>query len=879
MERLGLNEIRRRFLDFYASKDHYVGKSASLIPQNDKSILIINSGMAPLKAYFAGTETPPKKRMCTCQKCIRTGDIDNVGHTARHGTFFEMLGNFSFGDYFKKESLTWGVEFLTQHLGFPLEKLWATVYLDDEEAINIWKSLGMDPAHIVRLGKEDNFWEIGLGPCGPDSEIFYDRGEAFGCGKPDCRPGCDCDRFLEIWNHVFTQFSKEEDGSYSNLAHPNIDTGMGLERMACVMQGTDSIFDVDTIKYILDGVVEKSGVTYHDGEKATDVSIRIITDHLRALTFMIADGIMPSNEGRGYVLRRLLRRAARHGRILGMQGSFLVELSNRVIAVSGEAYPELIEKKDYIQKIIQVEEDNFAATIDKGEEIIAGYIDELKQAGQTVLDGARAFKLYDTFGFPLELTEEILAENGFTADKDGFQKHMQAQKELARKNRKSNEDEGWDKQELELDVAKTVFTGYDRLLDTGKVLAIIVDGKSSESIGEDQKGLVITDQTPFYAEGGGQVCDKGFMSTVTEADDEKIFDAEVLKVEKKDGIFYHTIQVLANEIHVGDEVLLAVDPEKRYASARNHTATHLLQKALREVVGSHVEQAGSMVNENVLRFDFSHFEAVSAAQLEEVERLVNEAINNFLPVNTAEMTMEEAQKTGAMALFGEKYGATVRVVNAGDWSIELCGGTHVKNTGEIGAFKIVSEGGVASGVRRIEAVTGAGVLQAAKQAEALTAQVCETLKCNKTVLVDKARSMAEELKALKKELEELKKAAMGGEVDAMVANAKEINGVKLICKEFADFQIADLRNLSDDIKAAHQGIVMVFATVNGPKVTFLVSVTDDLLDKGYHAGNMIKQIAAACGGGGGGKADMAQAGAKDASKIKEAFEVAEALIK
>ncbi len=879
MERLGLNEIRRRFLDFYASKDHYVGKSASLIPQNDKSILIINSGMAPLKAYFAGTETPPKKRMCTCQKCIRTGDIDNVGHTARHGTFFEMLGNFSFGDYFKKESLTWGVEFLTQHLGFPLEKLWATVYLDDEEAINIWKSLGMDPAHIVRLGKEDNFWEIGLGPCGPDSEIFYDRGEAFGCGKPDCRPGCDCDRFLEIWNHVFTQFSKEEDGSYSNLAHPNIDTGMGLERMACVMQGTDSIFDVDTIKYILDGVVEKSGVTYHDGEKATDVSIRIITDHLRALTFMIADGIMPSNEGRGYVLRRLLRRAARHGRILGMQGSFLVELSNRVIAVSGEAYPELIEKKDYIQKIIQVEEDNFAATIDKGEEIIAGYIDELKQAGQTVLDGARAFKLYDTFGFPLELTEEILAENGFTADKDGFQKHMQAQKELARKNRKSNEDEGWDKQELELDVAKTVFTGYDRLLDTGKVLAIIVDGKSSESIGEDQKGLVITDQTPFYAEGGGQVCDKGFMSTVTEADDEKIFDAEVLKVEKKDGIFYHTIQVLANEIHVGDEVLLAVDPEKRYASARNHTATHLLQKALREVVGSHVEQAGSMVNENVLRFDFSHFEAVSAAQLEEVERLVNEAINNFLPVNTAEMTMEEAQKTGAMALFGEKYGATVRVVNAGDWSIELCGGTHVKNTGEIGAFKIVSEGGVASGVRRIEAVTGAGVLQTAKQAEALTAQVCETLKCNKTVLVDKARSMAEELKALKKELEELKKAAMGGEVDAMVANAKEINGVKLICKEFADFQIADLRNLSDDIKAAHQGIVMVFATVNGPKVTFLVSVTDDLLDKGYHAGNMIKQIAAACGGGGGGKADMAQAGAKDASKIKEAFEVAEALIK
>ena len=879
MERLGLNEIRRRFLDFYASKDHYVGKSASLIPRNDKSILIINSGMAPLKAYFAGTETPPKKRMCTCQKCIRTGDIDNVGHTARHGTFFEMLGNFSFGDYFKKESLSWGVEFLTQHLGFPLEKLWATVYLDDEEAINIWKSLGMNPDHIVRLGKEDNFWEIGLGPCGPDSEIFYDRGEEFGCGKPDCKPGCDCDRFLEIWNHVFTQFSKEEDGSYSNLAHPNIDTGMGLERMACVMQGTDSIFDVDTIKYILDGVVEKSGVTYHDGAEPTDVSIRIITDHLRAMTFMIADGIMPSNEGRGYVLRRLLRRAARHGRILGIEGSFLVALSNRVIEVSGEAYPELLEKKEYIQKIIQVEEDNFATTIDKGEEIIAGYIDDLKQTGKTVLDGASVFKLYDTFGFPLELTEEILAENGFTADKEGFQTHMQAQKELARKNRKSNEDEGWDKNELDLDIPKTVFTGYDTLLDTGKILAILADGKLTDSVSEGQKAVVLVDQTPFYAEGGGQVCDKGFMSTVTEADDEKIFDAEVIKVEKKDGIFYHTVMVLANSIHVGDEVLLTVDPEKRNAAARNHTATHLLQKALKEVVGNHVEQAGSMVNESMLRFDFSHFEAVTSEQLAKVEAIVNEMIDNFLPVTTAEMSLEEAQKTGAMALFGEKYGSTVRVVNAGDWSIELCGGTHVKNTGEIGAFKIISEGGVASGVRRIEAVTGAGVLQAAKQAENILGQVCEALKCNKTVLADKAKSMAEELKALKKELEEMKKAAMGGEADAMVAGAKQINGVKLICKEFADYQIADLRNLSDDIKAANKGIVMVFATVNGPKVTFLVSVTDDLLDKGYHAGNMIKQIAAACSGGGGGKADMAQAGAKDPSKIKDAFALAESLIK
>ena len=879
MEKLGLNEIRKRFLDFYESKDHYVGKSASLIPRNDKSILIINSGMAPLKAYFAGTETPPKKRMCTCQKCIRTGDIDNVGHTARHGTFFEMLGNFSFGDYFKKESLTWGLEFLTEHLGFPLDKLWATVYLDDEEAIGIWKSIGMNPDHIVRLGKEDNFWEIGLGPCGPDSEIFYDRGEAFGCGKPDCKPGCDCDRFIEIWNHVFTQFSKEEDGSYSNLAHPNIDTGMGLERMACVMQETDSIFDVDTIRYILNGVVEKSGVAYHDGAEPTDVSIRIITDHLRAMTFMIADGIMPSNEGRGYVLRRLLRRAARHGKILGIKGSFLVELSNRVIKVSGEAYPELVEKKDYIQKIIQVEEDNFAATIDKGEEIIADYIEQLKKDGKTVLDGASAFKLYDTFGFPLELTEEILAENGFSADEEGFKEHMQAQKDLARKNRKSNEDEGWDQNELELDVQKTTFTGYDTLSDTSLVAAIIADGKLVDSVCEGQKAIVIVDQTPFYAEGGGQVCDKGFMSTVVECEEEKIFDAEVLKVEKKDGIYYHTIQVLSNEIKVGDEVLLAVDPEKRHCTERNHTATHLLQKALREVVGTHVEQAGSMVNENVLRFDFSHFEAVTPQQLKEVEEKVNEAINNFLPVSTEEMSMEDAQKTGAMALFGEKYGATVRVVNAGGWSVELCGGTHVKNTGEIGAFKIVSEGGVASGVRRIEAVTGTGVLTAANAAETTVAQICEILKCNKNALADKAKSMAEELKSLKKEIEEMKKAAMGGEVDAMVAAAKEINGVRLITKEFSDYTINDLRNLSDDIKAAHKGIVMVFATVNGEKVTFLVSITDDLLEKGYHAGNMIKQIAAACGGGGGGKADMAQAGAKDSSKINDAFVVAESLIK
>ncbi len=871
MEKLGLNEIRKRFLDFFESKDHYVGKSASLIPKNDKSILIINSGMAPLKPYFAGTETPPRKRMCTCQKCIRTGDIDNVGHTARHGTFFEMLGNFSFGDYFKKESIGWGVEFLTEHLGFPMDKLWATVYLDDEEAIRIWEDNGMDPSHIVRLGKEDNFWEIGLGPCGPDSEIFYDRGEEFGCGKPDCKPGCDCDRFMEIWNHVFTQFSKEEDGSYSNLAHPNIDTGMGLERMACVMQDTLSIFDVDTIRYILDGVCEMSGVEYTDGDKDSDISIRIITDHIRAMTFMIADGIMPSNEGRGYVLRRILRRAARHGRLLGIEGTFLKELSNRVIAVSGEAYPELVEKKDYIQKIIQVEEDNFNQTLDKGEEIIKEYIDDMVKSGSKVLDGDKVFKLYDTYGFPLELTEEILADHGYTADEEGFKVNMQAQKDRARANQKAGDDEGWDSNSFDLDVPRTEFCGYESLKDDGHILAVIKAQNLSESISEGEKGIIVLDETPFYAEGGGQVTDKGFMT----ADG---FKAEVLKVEKKDGVFYHTVNVMSGTAAKGDTVTSEVERAKRFRTARNHTATHLLQKALREIVGSHVEQAGSMVNEKNLRFDFSHFEPLTAEQIAAVENRVNEKINEFMPVITREMPIEEAQKLGAMALFGEKYGSTVRVVNAGDWSIELCGGTHVRNTGEIGCFKIISETGVAAGVRRIEAVTGTGVLEIANINEEVLNQVSEVFKCNCKAVLSKARAHFDEFRSMKKELEEIKKQAMGSEVDEMVKNAKEINGIKLITASFSDYNINDLRTLSDDIKKSYKNTAMVFAAVAGEKVTFLTSLTDDLVEKGYHAGNMIKQIAKIAGGGGGGKADMAQAGGKDPSKVDDALAFAESLI-
>ncbi|MCI8348053.1 MAG: alanine--tRNA ligase [Firmicutes bacterium] len=871
MEKLGLNEIRKRFRDFYISKEHYAAKSASLIPKDDKSLLIINSGMAPLKKYFAGVETPPAKRMTTCQKCIRTGDIDNVGITARHGTFFEMLGNFSFGDYFKKESLRWGLEFMTECLNMPFEKIWATVYQDDDEAVEIWKSLGMPEDRIVRLGKDDNFWEIGLGPCGPCSELYFDRGEEYGCGKDTCKPGCDCDRYLEFWNHVFTQFSKEEDGSYTPLEHPNIDTGMGLERMACIMQGVDSIFDIDTIRHILDGVVAKCGVEYKDGQAQTDVSIRIITDHLRSMTFMIADGIMPSNEGRGYVLRRLLRRAARHGRLLGIKGAFLSELSNKVIEVSGEAYPELVEKKDYIQKIISVEEEKFASTIDQGEAIISEYVAQLKACDKTILDGEKAFKLYDTYGFPLELTEEILKENGMTADTDGFAENMRRQKEQGRSRRKNTECEAWKENRNLVDLEETEFNGYSLTEGIGRVIAIIDENGTIEEAAAGQNVRIFLDKTPFYPEGGGQVCDNGILSTSTGK-------AHVFSVEKNDGVIAHCCELLNGTINLGDEIQCIVDVPKRNCTARNHTATHLLQKALREVLGSHVQQSGSSVNEKVLRFDFSHFEAMTNREIQLVENKVNEKINEFLPVTIAEMSMLEAQKSGAMALFGEKYGDKVRVVNAGDWSIELCGGTHVNNTGEIGAFKIISESGIASGVRRIEAVTGTNVLEEAKKAEKIISDTAQIFKCNKNLLADKAKNISDELKLLKKELEDIKKAAMGGEADKLASAAVEINGIKLITKEFADYNINDLRGLSDDIKASNKNICMVFAAVNGEKVTFLVSLTDDLVEKGLHAGKMIKEIAQAAGGGGGGKADMAQAGAKDVSKIKDAFSVAEKLL-
>ena len=871
MEKLGLNEIRSLFRDFYVSKGHYPGKSASLIPRNDKSLLIINSGMAPLKPYFSGQETPPSKRMTTCQKCIRTGDIDNVGQTSRHGTFFEMLGNFSFGDYFKKESLTWGWEFITEVLKMPADKIWATVYYDDDEAYEIWRSLGVPEERIVRLGKEDNFWEIGLGPCGPDSEVFFDRGPEYGLPDDDFLAGCEHDRYIEFWNHVFTQFSKEEDGSYTPLAHPNIDTGMGLERMACILQGVDSIFDIDTIRYILDSVSELSGVPYEAGNEKADISMRIITDHLRSMVFMIGDGIIPSNEGRGYVLRRLIRRAARHGRMLGIGQGFLKDLADKVVDVSGDAYPEIREKQDYIKKIISVEEKQFANTLDQGESIINEYIDEMKKEGSRVLSGDKAFKLYDTFGFPLELTEEILQENDMSADVDGFNAAMKQQKEKARAGRKETDELGWEGSDLSLDIPETVFTGYQTLQDEGTVLAILKEGTEAEFAVEGENVILYLDCTPFYAESGGQVSDIGVITT-----DQA--EMQIQSVSKSKGVYAHKGILKKGTLNKGDKVICHVDVLKRNQTARNHTATHLLQKALREVLGNHVEQAGSLVNERELRFDFTHYEAMKEDEIRKVEEIVNEKICRFLPVSTVETSISEAQKMGAMALFGEKYGDVVRVVSCGDWSIELCGGTHVMNIGQIGAFKILSESGIAAGVRRITAVSGLGVLNAANRAEHTIENIASVLKTKPNQVENRVSALAAEVKETKKELEEMKKAAMGSAAAEHIRNARMIGNIRLITGSFQDYSIGDLRSLSDDVKAETDRAAMVFATVNGEKVTLLVSVTDDLLEEGIHAGKMIKPIAACVGGGGGGKADMAQAGGKNPEGISDAFKVAEELL-
>lgn len=873
MHYIGVNDLRQMFEDFFVSKDHYPRGSFSLVPEKDKSLLLINSGMAPLKPYFSGAETPPNKRMTTCQKCIRTGDIDNVGKTDRHATFFEMLGNFSFGDYFKKEAIAWGWEFMTKVLELPEDKLWATIYEDDDEAFALWQEVvNMPSERIVRLGKEDNFWEIGTGPCGPCSEVYFDRGEAYGCGKPNCQPGCDCDRYLEFWNYVFTQFDKHEDGSYAPLARPNIDTGMGLERLACIMQNVDSIYAIDTMRAILDEVVRISGTEYHNGDAPTDISLRVITDHVRTVCFMITDGILPSNAGRGYVLRRLLRRAARHGRLLGLNKPFLAKLSDKVIETSGDAYPELIERKDYIRKIISIEEDKFAQTIEQGSDILDQYIIDLKAQNQSELSGEQVFKLYDTFGFPLELTKEIAQEQGCTVDETGFALNMDAQKKLARASRKTNDSEAWsDEAALYNGFAPTKFVGYSHYDAQAQVLGILKDNTSKNHAEEGEEVCIVLDQTPFYAEGGGQTGDVGKFS----ADG---LDADVIDTVKMKDVYVHKVKILSGELAEGDTIEASVNKKIRNSTARNHTATHLLHKALKSVVGTHIEQAGSYVTRNMLRFDFSHFEPISKDKLKEIEDMINDEILQFKEVSSSIMSIEEAKKIGATALFGEKYGNEVRVVSVPDFSMELCGGTHVSNTGQIGSIKILSESGVAAGTRRIEAVTGAGLSNILAKEQAIVQVTAEILKTNVAGLTQKAENISEEVKALRKELESVKLASISTDMGDLLENAKIFNGVRLLTKTFENSDIQDMRNLSDQIKSKEKEIVLVFASVNEDKVTIMVSVSDDLLDRGYHAGNMIKEIAKIAGGSGGGKADMAQAGAKDPSKLLEAFAMAQTIL-
>ena len=873
MEKLGLNELRDKFREFYESKGHYPRKSFSLVPDKDKSLLVINSGMAPLKPYFAGLETPPSNRMTTCQKCIRTGDLENVGYTSRHGTFFEMLGSFSFGDYFKKESLVWGWEFMIDVLKLPEDKLWASVYLDDDEAYDIWKNdIGIAEERIVRLGKEDNFWEIGIGPCGPCSEVYFDRGEEYGCGKSDCKPGCDCDRYVEFWNHVFTQFNRDEDGNYTPLEHPNIDTGMGLERMACIMQDTDSIFDVDTVKHILDKVVEISGVPYKDGTAQKDISIRIITDHIRSVTFLIADGVMPSNEERGYLLRKLLRRAAVHGKKLGIDDLFLYDLADRVIETSGKEYTELVEKKDYIKKLIKIEEEKFAATIDQGQELLDSYIRQMDEMGENILSGKQVFKLYDTHGYNPELTREILAEHNIEIDEDGYLAELRAQQENSRRARKVGDEEAWSEDDkIFKDLDKTDFIGYEKIQEDVKVLLIVSEGKKIDKAGEEDTVSLVLDKTPFYAESGGQASDIGVIVG------EDSF-GNVDYVEKVQEVFVHKVKIKQGVIKTGDILKATVDKKIRNATARNHTVTHILHRTLREVLGDHVQQAGSSVNNEEMRFDFTHFEEIPSLKLSEIETIVNNVILEFMPVTTEIVGIDEAKEKGAVGLFDEKYGNQVRVVSVGDYSMELCGGTHVKNSGEIGAFKITSEGSVGAGTRRIEAITGTGLLTPLIRAENILNTLGDMFKANPDMIIQKIQTLADDMKNTKRELENVKKEMMTDSIGSIVDNAVTVNGVKLIRNTYDDLSADDMRKLCDDIKSKEDNVVIVLASTLGDKVTFIVSVSDDLVEKGYSAGKLIKEIAKEAGGGGGGKPGMAQAGAKDPSKVDKAMKLAESLI-
>ncbi len=872
MQWTGLNELREKFLSFMESKGHLRLESFPLIPKDDNSLLLINSGMAPMKKYFTGEITPPRKRVTTCQKCIRTPDIERVGITARHGTYFEMLGNFSFGDYFKHEATAWAWEFFTKVLEMPEEKLYVSIYENDDEAYDIWtKEIGVDPSHMVRLGKEDNFWEHGSGPCGPCSEIYFDRGEEKGCGSPDCKVGCECDRFVEVWNLVFTQFDSDGNDNYTPLEHPNIDTGMGLERLACVMQGVDNLFLVDTVQNIMKHISEIVGVNYGENEK-NDISLRVITDHIRSTTFMIADGVMPSNEGRGYVLRRLLRRGARHGRLLGQTKPFLYKVCETVIKENASAYPELVEKKEYITKLIKVEEENFGKTIDQGLQMLQSIIDD---DSVKMLSGEDAFKLNDTFGFPIDLTREILEEKGIEVDIERFKDLLVEQKKRSRDARKNAGADAWVSDATDLsDINATEFVGYTGYESESKVLAIVKDGERVDNAYAGENVIIVLDKTPFYAESGGQIADTGVLTGEN-------VNITVDNVSKdNNGIFMHVCEVVEGMVAVGDCVHSAIDSSRREDIKRNHTAAHLLQAALREVLGTHVQQAGQLVNEEVVRFDFTHFSALTAQEIIDVEERVNEMIFSSIEVDCREMPIEEAKKLGAMALFGEKYGDVVRVVKAGDYSLEFCGGTHVNNTSALGLFKIKQEGSVAAGVRRIEAVTGKGVLQYLNEVVNAVFLASQALHINNPKeIVQGAQRIADELKEKNREIESLKSQIAGAQINALMENSPVIGTTNIVTSMLVGTTPDMLKTMCDKVTSKLSDAVVVLAGVNGEKLTFVCACSKDAVKKGLKAGDIVKRVAQIAGGNGGGKPDMAMAGGKNIDKTDEAIFAVPEIIK
>ena len=871
MEWTSLNDIREKYLSFFESKGHLRLPSFSLVPNNDKSLLLINSGMAPMKKYFTGEVTPPRSRVTTCQKCIRTPDIEQVGKTARHGTFFEMLGNFSFGDYFKKEATAWAWEFCTKVLEMPVDKLYVTIYENDDEAFEIWtKQNGVDPSHIVRLGKEDNFWEHGSGPCGPCSEIYFDRGEKYGCGSPDCGPGCECDRFTEFWNNVFSQFNNDGNGNYTELAQKNIDTGMGLERLACIMQGVDNIFEVDTVQNTMKKISEIAGVKYHDDAK-NDISLRVITDHVRSSTFMIGDGVIPSNNGRGYVLRRLIRRACRHGRLLGVNEPFLYKVCETVLEDNKVAYPELQDKAELIKKVILSEEESFGKTIDAGLARLDEYIENTEG---TVFSGEDAFKLNDTFGFPLDLTKDVLEERGMTVDEEKFNELLANQKATARAARKDAGADAWKNTSVKIDAEKTVFTGYTDFTAEAKVLALVnADGELVDMLGAGEKGSVVLDKTPFYATSGGQVADTGVITA-----DGVEFDVEDTS-KNADGIYIHSGTVKEGVVSVGNTVNAQIDADRRKSVMRNHTAAHLLQAALREVLGTHVEQAGQLVNDKEVRFDFTHFNPLTTEELSRVEAIVNKEILACAPVSMQEMPIEEAKKMGAMMLFGEKYGDIVRVVKAGDASTEFCGGTHVASTGELGLFKIVSEASVAAGVRRIVALTGTGVLNYLNECEDTVKFASATFKSADNEVKDRITAIVAENKAKDKEIQNLNAEMTKLKSADMFSSAVDVDGLELYTAKVEGTTPDALRSMGDDVKTKGDNVVAVLAGVNGDKANFVAVCGKGAIAKGVKAGDLVKEVAKIANGGGGGRPDSAMAGAKDITKIDEALSKAEEIVK